>query len=29
MILSVFRVVLSPLRAMREVPAITTVDRHG
>lgn len=27
--LSVLWVVLSPLRAMREVPAVTTVDRHG
>ncbi|WP_447006412.1 hypothetical protein ACRAKI_08020 [Saccharothrix isguenensis] len=29
MIRSVLWAVLSPRRVMREVPAITTVDRHG
>ncbi|MFD1151822.1 MFS transporter [Saccharothrix hoggarensis] len=29
MVVSVVWVLLSPLRAMRDVPAITTVDRHG
>ncbi|MEU4764447.1 MFS transporter [Actinosynnema sp. NPDC023794] len=29
MILSVLRVVLSPLRSMRDLPVITSVERHG
>ncbi|TQM80275.1 hypothetical protein FHX81_2603 [Saccharothrix saharensis] len=29
MVLSAFRVVLSPLRSMRDLPVITSLDRHG
>ncbi|MFJ6674122.1 hypothetical protein ACIQMJ_23690 [Actinosynnema sp. NPDC091369] len=29
MVLSAFRVVLSPLRSMRDLPVITNLDRHG